>query len=290
MYFMSHTHTYIHVCMYTYIHTYIYICHQQISIQKRNLVREKLTFFSRRVPVARAFRAPTGGGQTHPFPSHEPCARERAFMAAVDLASWRAVQCEGTEEISIQRSSFSTTRFRFQITTPPKGATHRLLAEVPRELKNEAPLAPLSWEQIALLGALLAGLPPQSRAGLPVGYKWHQALGMPAVGHGDASAGEARGKEKEEAGVHRGSAQCLARCLHARAILQRVPRNPCHIAALRVRCASLKCNPLCLTLVSMICLTLVSMSRPRAERRAAQRRGSSQRCCTRRNGARRRRE
>lgn len=133
-------------------------------------------------------RPPPRVGALHGRSKRTPLRAHEYAATMADLSSWQAAKCEGAQESSVQLVSFSETCFRFQITTPPRNATYRLLAEVPRALHTEAVLCPLSWEQLALLGAFLAGVAPDARDGLPSGYRWHQALGMPSVTGGSHEA------------------------------------------------------------------------------------------------------
>ena len=74
-----------------------------------------------------------------------------------DLARYKPAKCVGGDlkASSIQCCWASATSVFFEIITPAEGATHRFVAEVPRELRNVVLLEALSWEQLALLGALV---------------------------------------------------------------------------------------------------------------------------------------
>lgn len=117
-----------------------------------------------------------------------------------DLARYKPAKCVGGElkASSIQRCWASATSVFFEIITPPDGATHRFVAEVPRELRNVVLLEALSWEQLALLGALVAGVPPSARSSLPIGYKWHQAMGMPTIIGGSHERGSASSEVQDD--------------------------------------------------------------------------------------------
>ena len=81
-------------------------------------------------------------------------------------------------EQSVLQTSVSIKALYFQITSPPDLPTHRFLVEVPRAVRTLERCANVPWEQLALVGGLVAGPPVTERAGLPLGYRWHQALGM----------------------------------------------------------------------------------------------------------------
>lgn len=85
----------------------------------------------------------------------------------------------------------------FESVTPPSQPTHCFLFVVPQQIRTLTRLTDLAWEQLALVGGLVHGVPPELSRSLPAGYRWHQVFGLlviaPQNDGGAAAAYSVRG-------------------------------------------------------------------------------------------------